>query len=123
MSDNQLTDFMSGVIGVVEANSYETMCLWREYHEGRGLSWEQNAAGYLPTIGELDGRPVCVSLFVNTIDGHKILFIEPTSQVVDHKMIEQWLKETLPDTAWQANGKYLNSTNAMNFHSILPRKS
>jgi hypothetical protein len=122
MSD-YLLEFLDGVVGVVEATSYEIMCLWHEYHEQRKVSWVQGrGGGYLPTIGELDGRPVCVSLFVNTIDGHKILFIDATSQVVDHRMIDEWLKTVLPATAFQEGGKYINYTNAMNFHNILPRK-
>lgn len=121
MSD-YLPDFLNGVVGVVEANSYESMCLWREYHQERKLRWEQGLGGYLPTVGKIDGRPVCLSLFVNTIKGHKILFIEPTSQVVDWEMIDVWLKANLLPTAFRSNG-YVNKQNAMNFHNLFPREA
>lgn len=118
---SQFTEFFEGVVGVVEATSYESMCLWREYHKERGMPWEADLGGYLPTIGQLDGRPVCLSLFVKKIDGHKLLFIEATSQVVDHKMIDEWLKANLPATAFQPGGEYINYQNAMNFHNVFPR--
>lgn len=118
---SQMKDFLDGVVGVVEANSYESMCLWREYHKQRGMPWEQGLGGYLPTIGQLDGRPVVLSLFVHKIDGHRLLFIEPTSQVVDHQMIDAWLKANLPATAMQPGGEYINRQNAMNFHNVFPR--
>jgi len=119
MSDYQ--EFLNGVVGVVEATSYESMCLWREYHLAREKSWVQDLGGYLPTVGHIDGRPVCLSLHINTVDGHKLLFIEATSQVVDHSMIEEWLKANLPATAFRDDGKYLNKENSMNFHNVFPR--
>jgi hypothetical protein len=118
---SQMQDFLDGVVGVVEANSYESMCLWQEWHKKRGKTWEQGLGGYLPTIGQLDGRPVVLSLFVHKIDGHHLLFIEPTSQVVDHQMIDAWLKANLPATAMRPGGEYLNRENAMNFHNVFPR--
>jgi hypothetical protein len=122
MSFEYLSDFLSGVVGVVEANSYESLCLWRDFHKEQKMTWVQGLGGYVPTIGMIDGRPVCLSLFVNTIGGHKILFIEGVSQVVDHVMIDAWLKANLPATALRDGGEYLNKANAMNFHSILPSK-
>jgi hypothetical protein len=65
---------------------------------------------------------VVISLTVNTVHGHRILFLEATSMVVDHQMIEDWLKANLPPTAFKDDGKYLNKENAMNFHTLLPRE-
>jgi hypothetical protein len=119
---NTVEELLSNVVGVVEATSYERMCLWNEYHEERHISWEQNCSGFLVTIGRLDGRPVVLSLLVNTVNGYPILFIEATSMVVDHQMLEDWLNANLPSTAFKDDGKYLNKENAMNFHNVLPRE-
>lgn len=113
--------FLKDVIGVVEATSYETSCLWKEYHQGRKKTWVQGLGGYLPTIGLLGDRPVVLSLLVNTVDGHPILFMEATSQVVDHQMIEDWLKRHLPATALKDDGKYVNKVDSNNFDNVFPR--
>jgi hypothetical protein len=119
--DEDLKKLFEGVVGVVEANSFESLCLWQKYHKERGLSWEDSTGGPLVTIGRCDDRPVCISLFVNVIDGHRVLFMEPTSLVVDHQMIDNWLFQNLPITARKNDGKYLNKVDAMNFHNVLPR--
>jgi hypothetical protein len=119
--NDRMKDFLKEVVGVVEATSYETSCLWREWHQEEKKSWVQGMGGYLPTIGLLGDRPVVLSLLINTVDGHPILFMEPTSQVVDHEMIEEWLKLHLPATALKDEGKFVNKVDAQNFHNVFPR--
>ena len=116
-----MKDFLKDVVGVVEATSYESSCLWKEYHKERKVSWEQGLGGYLQTIGHLDGHPVVLSLLVNKVKGYPILFMEPTSQVVDYVMVEGWLKANLPAAALKNEGKYVNKVDAMNFHNVFPR--
>lgn len=121
-------DLFENVVGVVEASRYESLSLWRDYKVHRpGKKWEQSLSGPLVTVGELDGRPVCISVFVHTIGGHRVVFMEPTSQVVDHKMIEEWLLEHLPDSAmrqntWGDGKRYINKVDAMNFFNVFPNE-
>lgn len=110
-----MEELLKDVVGIVEATSFETMSLWQKYKD----SWIQNNGGYLPTVGMIDGRPVVLSLFVNVVNGHKLLFIEATSQVVDWHMIEQWLTTNVPSAV--RNDGYLNKVDAMNFHNVFPR--
>lgn len=117
---SDMEEFLKEVVGVVEATSYEGMCLWREYHQQRKVSWEQGRGGYMPTIGEVAGKPVVLSLLINRIGSRPILFMEVTSVVVDHSMVEEWLKLHLPPTAFKSGGKYINKVDAMNFHNIFP---
>jgi hypothetical protein len=56
---------------------------------------------------------------VEEVKGHKILFIDATSQLVDWAMIEEWIKSNVPLTAFRSNG-YVNKVDAMNFHNIFP---
>lgn len=125
---DHIRNYLANCEGAVEANSYETMCLWKElsveakrFGWGNGdYDWVQNNSGCGCGIGEVAGKPVFVSLLTNTINGQEILFYEATSQIVDHEMVEEWLKEALPDKA-KYSGGYVNKTNAMNFTNILKR--
>lgn len=128
MSDPQLDKYLLGVVGVVEATSFEQHALWRFNDaklDGARLSWVETGHGFLPTVGEIDGRPVRVSVMTTTVDGHKILFFYATSAAVDHDQIDAWLKKTMPVTAFEDSDprKRLNRSDAMNFHNVLPRVS
>jgi hypothetical protein len=130
----QMDDFLEGVIGCCEVTNYEKHMLWIEYSQEalasgcvaagpldcKRYKWDSNHAGLYEIVGYLGDRPVCMSLWVNTLDGHKILFYEPTSRVVDYIMIEEWLEAYLPATARRKDG-FINRSDAMNFCNILPR--
>jgi hypothetical protein len=119
----QMIDFLDGVVGVVDANSYESLCLWRENQElAVPCSWVQNNSGLMETVGYVNGYPVCLSLLTTRISGWKILFIEVTSRMVDHEMVEKWLLENMPKSAFKKSSRYINRTNAMNFSNILPNQ-
>lgn len=114
-------EYLEGITGVVEANSFENLCLWEKHQDKK--TWLSSGTGFGATVGHLDGRPVCVSFFKATINGHKILFIDPTSEVVDHKMIQEWLVKNLPRTAFRGESDLINKTDAMNFHNVFPSKT
>lgn len=92
---------------IVEASSFEQLMLWQQHARGsifsvvdknhnlafEQLSWEQSGGGSLVTVGYHCRQPVCISLSWCRIDGQIIMFWEPTSRVVNHEMIEKWLKE------------------------------
>ena len=123
--DRDVIEYVHGVVGMVDANSFETLSLWQQNQiRDNQRTWEESRNGYLVTVGQMDDRPICLSVSYATIDGHKILFIDACSEVVDYAMIEEWLKKYLPETAWteRFGGKYINRTNAMNFHNVFPRK-
>lgn len=129
VKDNDLIEFLDGVMGCVEANSFETHQLWETYHyhaEKLGYTkctWEQEMQGTSRVVGyvQVNGEdmPVNVSLFVNVVDGHRILFYDPCSRCVDHEMVRDWLKKVLPETAFRSDG-YINNVDANNFHNVLP---
>jgi hypothetical protein len=73
-SREEMDKFLLGVVGVVEANSYESMCLWQEQHERAGKTWKSGGGGPMVQVGEIADMPVCISLLVNEVDGHRILF-------------------------------------------------
>ena len=69
--------------------------LLRDLIEERRVDWKQVSSGFGLTLGKLDDRPIYVCFSFAYINGHKICFYEATSQVIDHKLIEKWLKTQL----------------------------
>lgn len=128
--DDELVKFLDGVVGVVEADSYAQHMLWTEYadqaarfgYKERGIRfpWEQGMMGHGRQVGMIDAMPVMISLSVNVVDGHRLLFYYGMSRVVDHEMIRDWLTANLPPTAFRNDG-HINNEDAMNFCNIVNR--
>lgn len=116
--DEEMINFLDGVVGVVEADSFARHVLWKENRDReKPRLWDQNLSGFGQTVGFVKKMPVCISLLTATVDGRKVLFVHPTSVVVDHRMIDKWLKKSLPETAFRSD-EYINRTDATNFHAI-----
>lgn len=114
-----LEEVYQDVHGIVEANSYESLMLWKEWHQEKGYTWIQNNSGWLVKVGEIiKGKEVWISPLAHIVNGRKILFVDATSSVVDWNMIEDYLKENVP-SAVTRNKIYLNKENAMNFHCLV----
>lgn len=103
----------------VKATSFEEYTLrsrWcvesPENQEPLFEKWEQ-LGGWGVTVGELDGRPVCVSMDWVRMDGHLIMFWEAVSQVVDQLQVEEWFAEHFTGT-WGGGRRAV--TDASNFH-------
>lgn len=120
-SDRQreIREFLDGVVGVVEANSYEHQCLWERYHGEYEVAWKTNSSGLGECVGKLADMPVCISLTTAVVGGFKLLFIDATSAVVDYRLIDKWLEDNMPATA-HARG-HLNKTDAQNFINVFPK--
>lgn len=117
--DEEMTRYLDGVVGVVEASRCEQYMLWAENDRISRRSWISSTSGYGETVGSVSGMPVHVSLSTATVDGHKLVFADAVSRVVDHTMVRDWLEAALPKTARKADGR-LNITDAMNFHNVFP---
>lgn len=114
--------FLEGVVGVVEATSDEKFFLWKEWHHDTDrLTWNAGGGGPMVTLGHLAEMPVCMSMLVDEVGGHRILFVECTSQVVDWRMVDEFLKKHLPQSAFTDAG-YVNKVNAGNFWNVLPTR-
>jgi hypothetical protein len=118
-------DYLDGVVGYVEATSYEKHALWNEYaiealpfHKGdtkTRYDWKETGSGYLANIGMIDGRPIWISLLTATVAGSKLLFWYVTSPVSDIDQCNAWLSANLPAAALN------NRSDPMNFTHVLPR--
>lgn len=107
--------FFEDIIACIEADSFACQTLWLLYHHKPAYgvridTWEQKG-GYLIQLGNLDKRPVNIDISFNILNGSKVMFWSPISQVVDHAMIDAWFaKFKRPGT---------DSADAMNFTNAL----
>lgn len=97
-----------------EANSFETMCLWKE----NKLSWKEDNSGWLITVGYIDKRPICVSIRTCVINKINVLFWMPTSELVDYKMISEWFDENCNPYSGGRKAR----TDSTNFNHVLQHK-
>lgn len=103
---------------IVEANSFEQFCLWQQHSNQSDtviftpMRWKE-LHGWSVQVGSVFGRPVTISLMFVEISGKLICFLDPTSQLVDHAMIDDWLAERFSGT-WD-RGTRKARTDAMNF--------
>lgn len=110
----------------VESTSFERMTLWREYAtqavgkpgcppvaSPNAVKWEQDNSGIGCAVGQIGDRPVMLSFLWTDIDGRTIVFWECTSQVADHKMIEEWMKKYAPH--WFPEGRRYKTLDAGDF--------
>lgn len=115
---------------IVEATSFEYLSLWAD-HSDESMSrspmltkshapiveWIQMNPGWIVQIGELDKRPVSMSVNWAKIDGHLVMFWYLCSQVADYVMAEKWLKKHFHGT--YDNGLRRAETDAYNFGHCL----
>ena len=104
---------------LVEATGNEWHTLWarwcgksQECREPIVDEWEQ-LGGWGICIGKLDSRPVVVSLNWDRLDGFLVCQWEATSEVVDYKMVNEWLDRHFSGET--RDGRRARC-NAMNFH-------
>lgn len=98
MTSQAVIDYVAGIAYAVEATRAEQMWLWKDHHRDAGWSWTDERSGYIARVGELDDRPVMISIMKAVVQGQSVLFWHPTSVVVDHDMIEAWFRQHMPDT-------------------------
>jgi hypothetical protein len=122
--NTEVEKYLDGVNGVVEATTFEKMFL---YEKHRKDGWSEIPHSLSVRVGVRDGSPVVVSISSAFVRGYKILFVEPTSTLVDYNMINKWLAANLPKSAFKQPEFYnsshvvrLNSVDALNFHNVFP---
>ena len=105
-------DLFEGVFYVVEATDREQLALWSDWfyrpvsHISKIKLWNCLQSGKLITIGELYDRPIVLQIDYAILNGKRIVFYSPCSELVDYKMIDEWFDAHR--TTW-------NKTNASNF--------
>lgn len=102
---------------LVEADDFAYHELWSKFCKKSSYckypeiaNWEQ-INGFLVTVGKHDDRPVCISLNWCILDGFVVCFWHATSELIDHKIIEEWFKKHYPKSDKRCD--------ANNFHICL----
>jgi len=118
---NNLAEALPNVRFVVEANSFENLKLWQQYKDS--TEWEENLCGFMPTIGELCGRPIVLQIQFAKIHGQVVMFYEACSQLVDYLQIDDWLvKNVFPSCGYdEDSGGCYPRSDAANFHNCVHR--
>lgn len=122
---DDIVKLLTGVRGAVEATSTEQFFLWLEndYRRKAGEShykWADGVIqGLLIEIGEFGGMPVTVCMYVKNINDARILFYDSPSRVTDSRMVDEWIRFYLPETAKNQRRGQLNMTDAMNFCNVM----
>ncbi len=105
---------------LIEANHNEYFSLWQNFasesehrlYPNTSVIWSLDNPGKHIEIGEVDGRPTCVSIIYAILNGKRVAFYEGCSQLVDYSMIDQWL--------WHF-AEHTEKCNAENFHHCLDK--
>lgn len=84
-------DYSTVDFAVVVNSNLDKMALYNAAKENK-WGYKQDLGGYSYTIGKVEEKPVCVSPLIHTVEGVRVLFVEPTSGIVDHTMVEEWIK-------------------------------
>ena len=104
---------------LVEATRNEWHTLWsrwcaksQECRTPLVSEWEQ-LGGWGVRVGDIDGRPIVICLNWDRLDGFLVCNWEPTSELVDYRMIHKWLKRHFKAKTHDGRDA---TCNAMNFH-------
>lgn len=57
--------------------------------------FKQDSGGNLIAISKLDGELLYVAPLIHVVDGVRVLFVEPTSDVVSYSRTEAWIKSKI----------------------------
>ncbi len=96
--NEQHMELFNNVVYVVEATGTERHDLWVRYSnqsdrpmKGPTVEWKPISSGRNIQIGTIAKRPICVDISWAMINNRRVLFFEGVSELVDHKMISDWI--------------------------------
>ena len=115
-SDRDLFDRVTAAEYVVVAQSFEKHALWKDE---RNRPWVQDTSGRGLEIGTIGDRSVFVSLTWAKVSGVEVMFVEPSSELIDYKMIDDFLQLNCTG-ALPSNSKYIQQVNPENFYPKKP---
>jgi hypothetical protein len=108
----QLDPRFADTVFVVEADLFKHRVLMNTWKDR--VAWEEDNYGCFAVVGKAFRHDIAVQFWWAKLDGHRVLFYEPTSQVVDHRTIDAWLK-TNCNPQWDGGSRRAHC-DATNFH-------
>jgi hypothetical protein len=105
---------------VIRATDTEKFFLWKDIdrirkqkfteHRWQNIIWGHISEGRVYTIGKINNRPINIELSWAKLNGHYVTFWESNSELVDYKMLREWLEQTFKHVDIR------HYCNALNFH-------
>jgi hypothetical protein len=112
-------DDLEGVVGFIEANSFEQHSIYKEALEAK-RTYVGQTSGYILQAGTFHEYDVWVSVTFATISGQRLAFYYPTSRYVDYELVRKWIESVAPESA-KEDGRLVHS-DGMNWHNALRRE-
>lgn len=118
---SEVAAFVKDVDAVCEATDFERRSLQLHYSvEQVTKAWKNEPHGFYATVGYYYQSPVNICLNVAQVGLRRVLFYDPTSEIVDHRMVRQWLEANLKGAF--EDGRLVH-TDPSNFNTIFsPRR-
>lgn len=104
------------------ATSFEKSSLYARNHDMYKDEWIQDVNGRGITIGKCGNDPVSLSLSWAKVRNVNVLFVDPISQVVDFRMIDEWLQQHC-NGARTDGSDYIQKADTMNFSPRKPTRT
>jgi hypothetical protein len=100
MSSDTAEERLKRTVFIVEADSYAQQHIWSDYadnsrnpiNKDKVFKFEQ-MHGWLVHVGRFARHDIYVSMSWTKINGFLVMFYYPTSRIVDHNVVEAWLKK------------------------------
>lgn len=89
-------DYSTVDLVVQISSSFEVSKLYGEVKE-KGWVYQQDMGGPLKMIGRVAKHECWVSPQIHTINGVRVLYINPTSAFIHWEMVEEWVKQRVPE--------------------------
>lgn len=111
------------VVFLVEATTFEKFQYYKYCEDIQSGSFISERESVMIHIATLDNRPINVQLEYANVCGHRVMFWDPVSQLVDYKLVEAWFEQFRPIIRKNA-GDTLIESDAQNFRNwrYYPRK-
>jgi hypothetical protein len=103
------TDF---VVEADEFARFQLNIIWRHR-----VKWDFDPRCYTVNVGTFAGYPVNICLQFAMLNGKRIMFYSPSSQIVNYEMIDKWLLAYCNPT--RHAGLDRAHVNAQNFHQVI----
>lgn len=111
---NEIDKRLANTFHAIEADDYASRMIWKEYFYDvlpleRKYEFIQDHSGFAREIGRVGDRPVMLGFRWWIVNGHPVLFYYCNSQIVDWKMIGDWLKKYMPHIKYTSDAENANN--------------
>ena len=104
------------VVFLVEATTFESFQYYKYCEAIQPGSFVSERDSKLIHIATMNDRPINLQLDYAKVCGHRVMFWDPVSQLVDYKLVESWFEQFRPIIRKNAGDTVIES-DAQNFRN------